>query len=153
MGTWWSWSAACSSSSHLRKPQIVTSSYALCSLAICVILGQTLGERRFAARHYGNLCKASHLRETSFSPCLPLHFAFSTPTSVLCKQPAAAAVLPRWEHAEKSLVHSNVCNHSSCFYSIYSMKQCLYLQYLVFIYHLFSLKLFLKRRLSNNNVG
>lgn len=54
-------------------------------------------------------------------------------TTFLCKQPVVAMTLPVLKRAERSLVHLNVWNHSSCFYSIYSVKQCLYLQYLAFI--------------------
>lgn len=118
----------------------ITFSRAIRSLAMCVVPGQTLAGtqspcigQEIHAKRYRSLCKASLLHGAGSFPSLPLHFAFSTPTTFLCKQPVVAVILPIWERAERSLVHLNVCNHSSCFYSIYSVKQCLYLQYLAFI--------------------
>lgn len=119
---------------------IITSNRAIHSLVICVVPGQTLARTQSScvgeeihAKCYRSLCKASLLHEAGSFPSPPLHFAFSAPTTFLCQQPVAAVILPIWECAERNLVHLNVCNHSSCFCSIYSVKQCLYLQYLSFI--------------------
>lgn len=114
-------------------------------LLLCHLqLGRTCGARTDLSRDPVSMSWGGDSCQAFWKPLQRLSLTWSRPaylcilllglqTTFLCKQPVVAVTVPVLERAERSLVHLNVWNHSSCFYSIYSVKQCLYLQYLAFI--------------------